>query len=101
MTRKLERIRAVAEARPDDPFVWYSLAMEERKSAPDGALHTFERVRNRFPDYVPAYYQQATLLIERQQLERARIIVLEGIEAARRARDAHAESELTSLLGTL
>ncbi|MBI4822273.1 MAG: hypothetical protein HY791_38795 [Deltaproteobacteria bacterium] len=75
--------------------------MEERKSAPDGALHTFEKLRSDFPDYVPAYFQHATLLIEREQPEHARLIIGEGIEAARRAGDAHALAEISGLLDSI
>ena len=74
MTDRLTRLRALAAARPQDPFAAYSLAMEERKHDLALARATFERVRRDFPTYLPTCYQLGKLLIELGEREAARAV---------------------------
>lgn len=50
------------------------------------------------PDYVPVYYHAALLAITQSEPDRARTIVLKGVEKARAARDYKAVAELEGLL---
>lgn len=98
---RLERIRALAESRPDDPFAWYSLAMEQKKTDVPGALALFQRVHDRHPAYVPNYYHYAKTLDEAGDAAAAVVIYREGITVARAAGDDHAASELSAALELL
>jgi predicted Zn-dependent protease len=98
---RLERIRQMAEASPQDPFPWYSLAMEQKKTDIAAALAIFRRVHDQHPAYVPNYYHYARALEESGDLENARRVYAEGISAAEKARDAHAVSELRAALDLL
>lgn len=85
-----------------DPFVWYGLAMEYRSlERTEEALATFEKLRERSPDYVPMYLMCGKMLEEMGRAPDARGWLLAGIDAARTKGDAHASSELESALSAL
>ena len=98
MPTKLERLRAFCEAKPDDPFAWYSMAMEQRKTDVPGALATFQLIRERHPKYVPNYYHFADALGNAGDSDRAAEVTRAGMEIARAAGDMHAYGELEGLL---
>lgn len=100
-TSKLERIRAVCAAQPGEPFAWYSLAMELWKTSPAEAVSAFEKVRAEFPTYLATYYQLGKLLVEREEGERARAVLEQGIGLARAQGDGHALGELSAALDQL
>lgn len=99
---RLEQLKLIA-AKSKKPLPWYGLAMEYR-SVGDYAqsVATFERVHAIDEKYVPAYFMCAQVLAQhlgdtagaRRELER-------GIAIARDVGDAHAQAEMTELLGTL
>ncbi|MEM9455884.1 MAG: tetratricopeptide repeat protein [Myxococcota bacterium] len=96
---RLPMLRQMAQARPDDPFVRYGLAMELRKRGEPEvaeAIEVFESLLADHPSYVPSYLMFGTLLVERGERERAAAVLTRGIEAARAAADEHALSELTA-----
>lgn len=95
---RLARIRAFCEATPGEPFNWYSLAMEERKTDPRAALATFERLLRDHPRYVPTYYQLGKTLEELGDPARAKETYREGIRVALAAGDSHAAGELSAAL---
>ncbi len=83
---------------PADPFPKYALAMElHKRSQSDEALSWFERLVAEHPDYVPAYYQMGRALMQRGEEDRAEVILVAGMVAARAAGDAHALAELEEL----
>lgn len=91
---KVKRLRALIEADPGNPFAWYTLAMELKKTDTPGALEVFERLRTEHPRYVATYYHFAKTLEDAGDAGRARQIYAEGIRVAREAGDAHAAAEL-------
>jgi tetratricopeptide (TPR) repeat protein len=101
MKSKLDRLRELCARDPNNPFAWYTLAMELKKTDLSGALGTFADIRAKHPSYVPSYYHYAKSLEEAGELERAKEIYREGIDAATRAGDAHAVSELSAALDLL
>lgn len=98
MPTKIERIRAVLATNPTDPFAWYSLAMEQRKTDVPAALETFAKVRAEFPDYVANYYHYGQVLFEAGEVARAKEIYREGMTAAKAKGDMHAYGELEAAL---
>jgi len=83
------------EQRPGDRFARYSLAMALR-SAGDGpeAVAQFRELVRRSPDYVPTYLMLGQLLDELGRPEEALEALEDGLEAARRQGNGHAEREL-------
>jgi hypothetical protein len=85
-----------------DPFHHYARAMELRSlGRKELALTAFSDLCTQFPDYVPSYLMAAQLAQELAQPALARTHASLGVEAARRAGNEHALSELTALLDGL
>lgn len=89
-------LRQMVQARPDDPFPRYGLAMELKTRGEDEAVAVFESLLAEHPAYVPSYLMFGTLLVERGEPARAAQVLDRGIEAARAAGDDHALDELTA-----
>jgi len=101
MTRR-EKLEAMLLESPDDSFLRYGIAMEDR-SAGNGAaaLAGFLDVLSRDPAYVPAYFQAAQLEIDEGRTVEARDLLEQGIAAARKAGDSHAMGEMQNVLQAL
>ncbi len=85
-----------------DPFAWYGLAMEYRAlSRHEEALATFEKLRERAPDYVPMYLMCGQMLESMGRAADARTWLAKGVDEARSKGDAHAAGELESALAAL
>ena len=88
--------------KPDDAFSQYGLAMECMNSGdPSAADEHFRALLERNGEYVPAYLMYAQLLVRESRGEEARAILSSGIAAATRKGDAHARSELETLLAEI
>jgi hypothetical protein len=101
MADKLTRLRALCAADPTNAFAWYTLAMEEKKIDPKGALLTFRRVHDEHPEYVPSYYHYAKTLEENGDEATARAIYREGMKVAKAAGDQKTHDELEAALDLL
>jgi predicted Zn-dependent protease len=97
-----EKLLAMLELDPDDPFLHYALA-KEFLSAGDIETGTarLREVIARFSDYHAAHFQLAQTLSDQGATEDARRVTEQGILAARQAGDAHAVSEMTGFLEQL
>lgn len=101
MSRR-EKLEKMLVADPDDPFLHYALAKEEISAGePAAGVQRLTGVIERFPDYVPAYFQKAQTAAELGEIETARQTVTAGIAVARRVGDRHAESEMSGFLDSL
>jgi cytochrome c-type biogenesis protein CcmH/NrfG len=96
--QKLEEFVAL---HPQDAFSRYGLALAciQEGDAPAGESHFATLIKNN-PDYVPGYQMYAQTLAKHHPDE-ARAILIQGIEAANRANNQHARSEMEALLGEL
>ncbi len=93
--QRLAAFRSHVAQRPDDPFARYSLAMALRSAGDrSGAIGEFRELRGRFPDYVPTYLMLGQVLEEQGRTDEALRTYREGVDAARRKGDGHAEQEL-------
>lgn len=102
MSTRLAEIKSFVEMSPTDPFPLYGLAMEYRATGDAAeARRTFDRLAERFPDYVPQYLMHAKLLIEQGDKPAARAVLTVGIAKARAARNSHALGELQAELDGL
>lgn len=98
MSRR-DQLQAMLAEDPNDPFLHYALAMEE-KSAGDSsaALARLTEIETRFPDLVAAYFQRGQILSAAGEAEAAQEILHRGIAVARRVGDLHAAGEMQGLL---
>ncbi len=97
-----EQIEKLLRAEPDDVFLNYSLAMQFAKEALfDDALRQFDRVIALDPDYCAAYHHKANTQVAAGQLDAARRTLEAGTQAAQRAGNSHAHSEMLELLASI
>ena len=98
----MRQLQQMLDRQPDDPFLLYGLAMEHKKEGDAAAaLEYLRRVTQKDPNYCYAYYQRGLVHESQGDPEAARKSYREGIEAADRAGDAHARSELEAALDML
>lgn len=102
MSKRLEMFDKLLAAGSKDPFHHYARALELRSLArgPE-ALAALSQVTREFPDYVPSYLIAAQLAAEAGDLQAARDFCDHGVQAAQRAGNEHALSELRDLRGSL
>ena len=101
----MDRIALLAEvltANPEDSFARYGLAMEHNTQGnTDLALTEFTTLIHHNPDYVPAYQMSAQTLARQGRTDEAIARLKEGLAAAQRTNNAHAASEMQTLLDDL
>ncbi|RMG94214.1 MAG: hypothetical protein D6705_16775 [Deltaproteobacteria bacterium] len=92
-------LEKMLEARPDDPFVRYALAMEYRKLGRiEDALAGFRDLTERSPDYVPTYLMYGQTLLAAGRADEARAVFERGRKVAEAAGDDHAARELAEAI---
>lgn len=98
-SERLRQLQQMLEKSPRDTFLLYGIAMEHKKAgevAP--ALEYFGRVIALDPGYCYAYHQRGLLHESTGDVEAAKRSYREGVEAARRKGDAHAQGEIQTAL---
>lgn len=99
---RVAALKQILEANPDDAFARYALGLEYSGSGDtDSALAEFERLLAAHPDYTNGYFMAAQTLAHAERNERARDMLRQGIECARRTRNQHALSEMEGMLDEL
>lgn len=97
--QKLEEMLA---KNPTDAFTLYGVALECKNSgdlpAAEGHFRTLLKTN---PDYVPGYQMYAQALAQTGRAEDAIGVLTQGIQAAQRAGNQHAVSEMEGLLSEL
>ena len=97
-----EMLEAFVAEKPDDAFSRYGLALEYLNSADAASAETqFRELIQRNPGYVPGYQMLGQLLAKQSRSDEARSILNQGIAAAAKSGNAHAQSEMESLLAEL
>lgn len=92
---RLEQLHRLLEKSPKDPFLTYGIALEHKKLGEfEKAVEWLDRTILVDPNYCYAYYQKGQMLEQLGRTGDARSAYQAGIEAARRIRDSHAESEI-------
>lgn len=87
---------------PDDAFARYGLALEYSKTGEtDRALQEFGTLLTTHPNYTAGYFMAAQTLAGANRIDEAKKMLVDGISAARRAGDNHAQSEMTAMLDEL
>lgn len=94
---RIPRIQEMLKANPADSFLQHALALEYIKIGnEEGARTLFEEILNRDPAYIGSYYHLAKLLERTGNTDQALVVYEKGMEAAKKAGEQHALSELRS-----
>src|SRR5215831_16871775 len=97
-----EVLEALVAEKPDDAFSRYGLALEFMNSGDTASAEVqFRELLERNPAYVPGYQMLGQLLAKQSRAEDARVILAEGISAAAKSGNGHAQSEMEGLLSEL
>jgi predicted Zn-dependent protease len=98
----MDRIAMLNEMVAQDPnnsFARYGLAMEYSNSGQlEQAIEEFRKLLSAKPDYTAGYFMAAQTLVKAERVEEARKMLHDGIATAERKGDAHAQSEMQSML---
>ena len=101
----MDKIAALSEILTADPanaFARYGLAMEHNTQGnTDLALIEFTTLIHHNPNYVPAYAMSSRTTAKLGRTEEAITRLKEGLTAAQRTKNAHAGSEMQTLLDDL
>lgn len=102
MSERLDMLKALLAEDPNNKFARYGLAMEYSKAGQlDTAVSEFRALIASDPNYCAAYFHAGQVLERAGDVEQARAMYEQGIEAATRAGDAHTRSELQGALDLL
>lgn len=102
MADRIDQLRKLLEAEPDDPFCLYSLAQEYAKREDFvQAVEWYDRALKADPHYHYAYYHKAKALQATEQIDAAMATIRVGIEHARAKGEQKALNELMSLMDEL
>lgn len=96
---RLDQLRKLAEAQPDDPFAHYAVGLEYAEQSQWAAAQAaFARALEINADYTAAYMQRARAEIKLGRREDAGATLRAGLAVAGRLGDQHAVDELTKML---
>ena len=99
---RVDALKQILEANPDDAFARYALGLEYSGSGEtDAAVAEFQRLLASHPDYTNGYFMAAQALARAERTQEARTLLQQGIECARRTRNQHALSEMEGMLDEL
>lgn len=102
MAGRRTKIEEFLKDRPNDPFLLYSLAMEDVSDGLDqSAVERLDVVIDADPAYVPAYLQKGLILSRLELYDEARNALEAGIPVANSAGDLHAAGEMQGALDAL
>ncbi len=102
MSKRLALFDKLLAEGSKDPFHHYARALELRSLGRNqDAYEALVGVTDTFPEYVPSYLIAAQLAQQAGDIAAAKGLVTRGMEAARKAGNEHALSELGSLADSL
>jgi predicted Zn-dependent protease len=102
MSSRIPMLQQVLEQNPADTFARYGLAMEySNANDVEHAMQHFNLLLKSTPDYAPGYFMAAQLLARNERIAEAVQYLKNGVAAARRTGNRHAESEMSAMLDEL
>ena len=97
--QRLATFQRFVEAKPDDPFARYSLAMALRTAGRgEEAAAEFREIARRRPEYLPTYLMLGQVLESLGRDGEAARAYRDGMAVASKPSDGHARSELEQAL---
>jgi tetratricopeptide (TPR) repeat protein len=99
---RLAKLQQMLSREPNDTFLLYGIALEHKKlNDPKRAIEYLDRVIGLDPGYCYAYHQKGLVHESFGDLGAAKQSYRDGIEAARRKGDAHAQGEIEAALAMI
>jgi predicted Zn-dependent protease len=100
-SQRIEQLKKMMEDEPNDPFYRYAFALEYLLTNKPEAKRLMLMVASDHPNYLPVYYQLATLYLETDEVGTAELTLQKGIALAKDQKDMKALHELQNLLNNL
>ena len=95
-------LEAMVSKKPDDAFSRYGLALECMNSGDSVAADGhFRALIEHNAGYIPGYQMYGQFLVRESRVNEARQVLSRGIDAATKAGNQHARSEMEALLNDL
>jgi predicted Zn-dependent protease len=95
-------LKEILAQNPHDAFARYGLAMEYSNSGQvEDAWREFSALLAAHPDYTAGYFMAAQMLAREGREEQARQLLRDGVAAAQRTGNQHAQSEMQAMLQEL
>ncbi|MGE5114276.1 MAG: tetratricopeptide repeat protein [Acidobacteriaceae bacterium] len=99
---RLAMLQEILTQDPANKLARYGLAMEfSNAGQTDAALAEFQKLIAQDPAYANAYFMAAQALHKAERDEEAKSMLAQGIAAAQKAGNRHAESEMQGMLDEL
>jgi tetratricopeptide (TPR) repeat protein len=99
---RIEMLKQILEQTPADTLARYALGMEYSGAGNvDAAVDQFRTLLEHKPDYANAYFMAAQALAKAERKDEAKQWLNNGIAAAQRAGNRHAQSEMQGMLDEL
>lgn len=99
---RVDILRGMVAANPNDSFARYGLAMEHLKGGDlEEAADEFSKLLESNPKYAAAYFHGGQTLEKLGKIEEARSLYEKGIEVTTASGDLHTRSELQAALDIL
>jgi predicted Zn-dependent protease len=96
---RIAMLNEILAQSPNDAFARYGLAMEYSKTGEvDHAMEEFRKLLSSHPDYTAGYFMAAQTLAQAERIDDAKQMLNNGIEAARRTGNGHAQGEMEGML---
>jgi tetratricopeptide (TPR) repeat protein len=96
---RIEQLKEILEMDPKNILTRYALGMEYSGAGQtEDATATFKELLAINPDYANAYFMGAQALQAAARTDEAKQWLSDGIAAAKRANNRHAESEMQAML---
>jgi tetratricopeptide (TPR) repeat protein len=96
---RIEQLKEILEMDPKNILTRYALGMEYSGAGQtDDAVTTFRQLLAINPDYANAYFMGAQALQAAERSDEAKQWLSDGIAAAKRSNNRHAESEMQAML---
>lgn len=99
---RLQMLKDLLAQDPNNQLARYGLGMEySNKGEVDAAVGEFKNLLQINPDYANAYFMAAQTLAKAERTDEAKQLLMQGITAAARTGNRHAQSEMQAMLDEL
>ena len=99
---RLAMLQELLTQDPNNQLARYGLAMEySGKCEVDASVAEFRKLIDINPDYANAYFMAAQALAKAERLDEAKQLLRQGITAAARTGNSHAQGEMQGFLEEL
>lgn len=99
---RLQMLRDLLAQDPNNQLARYGLGMEySGKGDVDNAVAEFRKLVEINPDYANAYFMAAQALAKAERTDEAKQLLRQGITAAARTGNSHAQNEMQGFLDEL